>query len=243
VEDAMTERVLVTGGSQSIGRGIVERLLDDGYEVTILDRVRPEPAMAARWIQVDLMDGDATDAAVREALSDGPITRVVHNVGHVRPNLLEDTKLEDFDAVIALNVRPAIRITQALLPGMKTARSGRIAAISSRAALGKELRTSYAASKSALHGLVKTWALELARDGITVNAVAPGSIETPLWRAANPSQDPRTQKILDSIPVGRIGVPADIANAVAFFLDGRSSFVTGQILYVCGGFTVGSAGV
>src|SRR3546814_1730640 len=115
---------------------------------------------------------------------------------------------------------------------------GRIVAISSRAALGKELRTSYAASKSALHGLMKTWALELARDGITANAIGPGSIETPLWHAANPSQDPRTQKILDSIPVGRPGTPAAIANAVSFFLDARSGFVTGQVLYVCGGLTV-----
>lgn len=237
----MTDRVLVTGGSRSIGRGIVERMLEEGYEPVILDRMAPEPAVKARWIEVDLTDGEATDAAVREALADGPITRVVHNVGHVRPNLLEDTKLEDFDAVMALNVRPAIRITQALLPGMKRAGFGRIVAISSRAALGKELRSSYAASKAALHGLMKTWALELARDGITANAIGPGSIETPLWHAANPSQDPRTQRILDSIPVGRIGTTADIANGVAFFLDARSGFVTGQVLYICGGLTVGSA--
>src|SRR3546814_3952805 len=75
----------------AVGRGSVERLQQDGYEVVILDRVAPEPATAARWIEVDLMDGEATDAAVREALADGPIARVVHNVGHVRPNLLEDT--------------------------------------------------------------------------------------------------------------------------------------------------------
>ena len=154
---------------------------------------------------------------------------------------MDETRLADFDDVMTLNVKTVIRITQALLPGMRAAHSGRVVAISSRAALGKELRSSYAASKAALHGLMKTWALELARDGITANAVAPGSIETPLWHAANPSQDPRTQKILDSIPVGRLGQPEDIANAVAFFLDRRSGFVTGQVLYVCGGLTVGSA--
>lgn len=237
----MAERVLVTGGARSIGRGIVARLLHEDYEVTILDREAPEPATTAHWIPVDLMDGDATDAAVREALADGPITRVVHNVGHVRPNPVDETRLSDFDDVMTLNVKTVIRITQALLPGMRAAHSGRVVSISSRAALGKELRSSYAASKAALHGLMKTWALELARDGITANAVAPGSIETPLWHAANPSQDPRTQKILDSIPVGRLGQPEDIANAVAFFLDRRSDFVTGQVLYVCGGLTVGSA--
>ncbi|MEQ8817751.1 MAG: SDR family oxidoreductase [Thalassobaculum sp.] len=237
----MAERVLVTGGARSIGRGIVARLLHEEYEVTILDREAPEPSTTAHWIQVDLMDGEATDAAVREALADGPITRVVHNVGHVRPNQVDETRLADFDDVMTLNVKTVIRITQALLPGMRAAHSGRVVAISSRAALGKELRSSYAASKAALHGLMKTWALELARDGITANAVAPGSIETPLWHAANPSQDPRTQKILESIPVGRLGQPEDIANAVAFFLDRRSGFVTGQVLYVCGGLTVGSA--
>jgi len=237
----MAERVLVTGGARSIGRGIVARLLHEDYEVTILDREAPEPATTAHWIQVDLMDGDATDAAVREALVDGPITRVVHNVGHVRPNQVDETRLSDFDDVMTLNVKTVIRITQALLPGMRAAHSGRVVSISSRAALGKELRSSYAASKAALHGLMKTWALELAHDGITANAVAPGSIETPLWHAANPSQDPRTQKILDSIPVGRLGQPEDIANAVAFFLDGRSGYVTGQVMYVCGGLTVGSA--
>ena len=81
----------------------------------------------------------------------------------------------------------------------------------------------------------------MARDGITANAIGPGSIETPLWHSANPADDPRTQKILDSIPVGRLGQPEDIANAVSFFLDARSGFTTGQVLYVCGGLTVGSA--
>lgn len=237
----MVDRVLVTGGSRSIGRGIVARLLHDDYEVVILDREAPEPSTTAQWIRVDLMDGDATDAAVREALAGGPITRVVHNVGQVRPSQIDETRLADFDDVMQLNVKTAIRVTQALLPGMRAAHFGRIVAISSRAALGKELRSSYAASKAALHGLMKTWALELARDGITANAVAPGSIDTPLWRAANPSQDPRTQKILDGIPVGHLGRPEDIANAAAFFLDARTGYVTGQVLYVCGGLTVGSA--
>src|SRR3546814_19394078 len=79
---------------------------------------------------------------------------------------------------------------------------------------------------------MKTWALELARDGITANAIGPGSIEPPLWHAANQSQDPRTQKLLDSIPVGRLGTPADIENAVSFFLDDRSGCGTGHVLYV-----------
>jgi NAD(P)-dependent dehydrogenase (short-subunit alcohol dehydrogenase family) len=235
------ERVLVTGGSRSIGRGIVERLKDDGYEVVILDLVPPEPAVQARWVEVDMMDEIGLDRSLADVLADGPITRVVHNVGHVRPHVLDDTTLEDFDAVMRLNVRCSIQVTKALLPGMRKEEFGRICSISSRAALGKEVRTAYAASKAAIHGMTKTWALELARDGITANAIGPGSIETPLWHSANPADDPRTHKILDSIPVGRLGQPDDIANAVSFFLDRRSGFVTGQVLYVCGGLTVGSA--
>ena len=235
------ERALVTGGSRSIGRGIVERLKADGYEIVILDHVAPEPAVQSRWVEGDLMDEIGLDRALTDVLKDGPITRVVHNVGHVRPHILEDTTLEDFDAVMRLNVRCAIQVTKALLPGMRAAKFGRICSISSRAALGKEVRSAYAASKAALHGLTKTWALEMARDGITANAIGPGSIETPLWHSANPADDPRTQKILDSIPVGRLGQPEDIANAVSFFLDARSGFTTGQVLYVCGGLTVGSA--
>ena len=233
---------LVTGGSRSIGGGIYRRLTEDGYKVLILDREAPDHEAHSAFIQVDLMDEGATAAALDEALAGGRrIGRLVNNVGHVKPATVEEQRLEDFDAVMRLNVRVAMQIGQALIPGMRHLGGGRIASISSRAALGKELRTAYAASKSALHGLTKTWALELAKDGITVNCVAPGSIDTPLWRAVNPSQDPRTQKIIDGIPVGRLGTPDDIANAVSFLLDERSGFVTGQILYVCGGLTVGSA--
>src|SRR3546814_17369300 len=93
----MTDRVLVTGGARSIGRGIVERLQQDGYEVVILDRVAPEPATAARWNEVDLMDGEAPDAPVPEALADGPLARGVHNVGHVRPTLLAAHPPQDLE--------------------------------------------------------------------------------------------------------------------------------------------------
>ncbi len=94
------ERALVTGGSRSIGRGIVQRLIEDGYEVVILDRVEPDPPLQTRWINVDLTDTDAIHAALDDVIKDGPITRVCHNVGHVKPALLDDTTLEDFDALL-----------------------------------------------------------------------------------------------------------------------------------------------
>lgn len=237
------QRVLVTGGSQGIGRAIAERAGRDGYAVTIFDRVAPADPGLGEYVAVDLSDEKATAAALASALARGPITRLVNNVGMVRPALLEDTKLDDFDAVIRLNVRVALQCTQALLPGMRSARFGRIVSIGSRAALGKELRTAYSASKAALVGLTRSWALELAPSGITTNLIAPGPIETELWAKANPADSPRTKAIIAGLPMRRLGTPADIANAAAFFLNAENGFVTGQTLYVCGGASVGVAAV
>jgi NAD(P)-dependent dehydrogenase (short-subunit alcohol dehydrogenase family) len=165
----------------------------------------------------------------------------VNNVGIVRPAPLEETSVEDLAAVLDVNLRSAILAAQALLPTMREAGFGRIVNIASRAALGKELRTAYAASKAGLIGLTRTWALELAAQGITVNAIGPGPIATELFRRANPDNSPRTRAIIEGVPVKRLGTPDDIAHAAAFFLDDRAGFVTGQTVYVCGGLTVGMA--
>lgn len=113
--------------------------------------------------------------------------------------------------------------------------------MASRAALGKELRTAYAASKAGLIGMTRVWSLELGALGVTVNAIGPGPIATELFNRANPPGDPRTEAIIGSIPVRRVGTPEGVANAAWFFLDERSGFVTGQTLYVCGGMTVGTS--
>jgi 3-oxoacyl-[acyl-carrier protein] reductase len=231
--------IVVTGGSGEIGSAICARAAADGYAVINLDVAAPRDGGIGRWCKVDLADVAATRDALTGIVAAAPVLRLVNCAGMVRPALLDDTDVAAFDAVMALNVRAAMLCAQAVVPGMRRAGFGRIVAISSRASLGKELRTAYAASKAALHGMTRTWALELAKDGITANAVAPGSIETSLFRRANPPDDPRTQAILAAIPVGRIGTPIDVANAVSFFLDRRSGFVTGQTMYVCGGLTVG----
>lgn len=238
----MSERALVTGGSAGIGRAVVERLAADGYDCVVFDRVAPEGDLPGRWFEVDLSNRMETAAALNRALDGGPITRLVNNVGVVRPGSLEDASTIDFDMAISLNLRCALQCTQALVPGMKAARFGRIVNISSRAALGKELRSVYSATKAGLHGFVKTWALELGAFGITANAIGPGPIRTALFEAANPPDSPRTKAIVQGVPVKRMGQPADIANAASFFLDSRSGFVTGQVLYVCGGMTVGVVG-
>jgi NAD(P)-dependent dehydrogenase (short-subunit alcohol dehydrogenase family) len=236
----MTDRALVTGGANGIGRAIVERLAADGYDCVVFDRAAPRNDLPAAYAEVDLADRAATASAIEKALQDGPITRLVNNVGVVRPGTLEDASAADFEAAVSLNLRCALQCTQALVPGMKAARFGRIVNISSRAALGKELRSVYSATKAGLHGFAKTWALELGPFGITANAIGPGPIRTALFEAANPPDSPRTRAIIDGVPVKRMGEPADIANAASFLLDARSGFVTGQVLYVCGGMTVGT---
>jgi NADP-dependent 3-hydroxy acid dehydrogenase YdfG len=150
-----------------------------------------------------------------------------------------DVNDQDFDAVYALNLKAPMVLTQCLLPYMRKAHFGRIVNIASRAALGKEERTAYSATKAGLQGMTRTWALELAQFGITVNAIGPGPIATELFTSGNPPGAPKTIKIVESIPVKRMGQPEDIAHAAAYLMDERASFVTGQTLYVCGGMTVG----
>ena len=237
----MARSVLVTGASNGIGRGIVDRLARDGFFPVNLDIKPPRNDAPGDFLAVDLADPDATVAALDDAVGRYQPYGLVNNVGMVAPAALEDTTVADLDQVFGLNLRAAVLCTQRLVPGMRAAGGGRIVTISSRAALGKELRSSYAASKASLIGLTKSWALELAGDGITVNVIGPGPIATDLFNAANPPDSPRTRAIVDGVPVRRLGTPADIAHAAAFFMSEAASFVTGQVLYVCGGMTVGRA--
>lgn len=230
------ERVLITGGAAGIGAACARRCLDEGYDVVVIDRI-------GDGLIADLSDVRQTALALSQALEGGPITRLVNNVGVVVPADAEHQTLEELERAWALNVRCAQQCMQALLPGMRAAGFGRIVNMSSRAALGKELRTAYAATKAALLGMTRVWALELGPLGITANAIGPGPIRTELFDRANPPDAPRTQAIVDAIPVKRIGTPDDVAHAAAYLLDARSGFVTGQVLYVCGGMTVGVAGV
>jgi len=231
----MRERVLVTGGAAGIGLAVAERCRADGYEPIVIDR-------DGDGIRADLSDPAATVDALARALDSEPITRLVNNVGVVRPGPIEAQTLDDLEAAVSLNLRSALQCVQALLPGMKRAGFGRIVNVSSRAALGKQHRTAYAATKAGLQGMAKVWALELGPHGITANAIGPGPIRTALFDTANPPDTPRTRAIVEAIPVRRMGEPEDVAQAVSFLLDRRSGFVTGQVLYVCGGMTVGSAG-
>lgn len=232
---------LVTGGSNGIGAAIAAARAAAGEAVINFDRDAPADGGRGRWIPVDLIDDAALKDAMQDALSGHDIVRVVNCAGVALLDAIEEFEAEDMRRTMDLNVIAPALIVQACLPAMKERHFGRILNIASRAALGKTLRTAYAGSKGALISATRVWALELAQHGITVNAIGPGPIETELFRNANPADSPVTQQMRGTIPVGRFGQPEDIAHTADYFLDDRAGFVTGQVLYVCGGMTIGVA--
>lgn len=235
-------KVLVTGASRGIGRSICERLAADGYAVTGIARTRPDDWPDSRpFHTVDLAERDAVRSTLAKIAAQGPYYGLVNNVGFVPTGKLEDVDVAELHKAVTLNLEVNILCAQALLPGMRGMGQGRIVNIGSRAALGKHERTLYSTTKAGVIGMTRTWALELAADGITVNAISPGPIATEFFNAANNAESDATRKLLKSIPVGRIGQPEDVAHAVAYFMDVRSGFVTGQTHYVCGGITIGAA--
>jgi len=235
-------KVLVTGASRGIGRSICERLDADGYEVIGIARNRPADwPEHMRFHSADLSDRNIVKETLARVAEAGPFYGLVNNVGFVPIGTLENVDTLELQRAIALNVEVDILCAQALLGGMRSLGSGRIVNISSRAALGKAGRTLYSMTKAGVIGMTRTWALELAVDGITVNAIAPGPIATEFFQSANDQNDEATRKLLAGIPVGRIGQPRDVAHTAAYLIDPRCGFVTGQTHYVCGGITVGAA--
>ena len=240
-EEAGPRVAAVTGGSAGIGLAICEQLLADGYEVVSLARrACPIDHPRLHSMEVDLMDRAATVAAAAELTRRFEVTTLIHNAGVIRAALLPDVKLDDLDALVDLHLGCAIQLLQAALPAMKSQRFGRVVLMSSRAAVGLATRTAYSATKAGMLGMARTWALELAADGITVNVVAPGPIRTDMFFDVVPAGSDKERALAASIPVKRLGESADVARAVAFFTDPAASFVTGQVLYVCGGTSVGS---
>lgn len=238
----MSEKVvLVTGGSAGIGKSICRHFLDEGYLVLNLSR-RESEDKHARLIDrpVDLADVEATREAIAELTGEYAVTTLVHNAGVIRPNLIEDVQLEDLQYLTNLHLSASILLTQGVLDAMKGAAFGRIVIIGSRAMLGLETRTSYAATKAAQIGLVRTWAMELGQHGITVNAIAPGPIVTDMFTEVVPEDSDKAEQIAQGLPVKRLGRADDVARAVMFLAAPENGFITGQCLFVCGGASLGS---
>ncbi len=233
---------IVTGGSAGIGATICRRMLDADYEVVSLARRRPDwshPTLHA--VEVDLTDATATKQAAESVAEQYAVGTVIHNAGVIQPNLLPDVRQEDLHDLTQLHLGAVILIVQAVLPGMRERKFGRIVLMSSRAALGLQTRTAYSATKAGMIGMARTWALELAPFGVTVNVVAPGPIQdTEMFREVIPAGSEREAAVAKTIPVGRLGRSDDVARAVMFFADPENSFITGQVLYVCGGASIAS---
>ena len=238
-----TKTTLITGGGSGIGATLTKNLIAKGEVVVTLGLDLPN------WkhdnlisYQADLTDTEQTNEAAQLISSSHKINNIVHNAGMILPNLLPKVKTDDILTLSHLHLAAPIALTQAILPNMINDKNGRIVFISSRASMAMPTRSAYAATKAGIHGLAKTWALELAENNITVNVIAPGPVLTQNFWDLVPKDSELQQEISDNIPVGRIGTTGDIANAVEFFLDEKASFVTGQVLYVCGGTSLKGLG-
>jgi 3-oxoacyl-[acyl-carrier protein] reductase len=235
-----SRRVLITGASKGIGNAVAERLAAEGHHPVGIARSAPKN-FPGEFYTIDLADRDATAAVLDDITSSGTVGAVVNNVGLIRRAPLGSIDLDDLAPIYDLNVRVAVQVVQAVLPGMKAQGWGRIVNISSMATLGTPNRSAYAAAKAALDACTRIWAGELSPTGITVNSVAPGFTETEMFRQNTPTGSPAESRILAGIPLNRFGQPRELAAAVCFLLSEDAGFITGQTLRVDGGGSIAAA--
>jgi 3-oxoacyl-[acyl-carrier protein] reductase len=249
--DTTTGRVaIVTGGARGIGAATAKRLAADGFAVGVIDlaedttqdTVETIRAAGGRALGVgaDVTLTEQVERAV-QAIADGlgAPTVLVNNAGILRDNLIFKMTDEDWDRVVAVHLRGAFLMTRAVQRYQVQAKWGRIVSLSSTSALGNRGQANYSAVKAGLQGFTKTLAIELGRYNVTANAIAPGFIATDMLRQTAERMHITFEQFLEGaakeIPVGRVGQPDDIANAVSFFCSEAASFVSGQVLYVAGG--------
>jgi len=241
---------IVTGAARGIGAATAVRLAQDGFAVAVLDleesaaKGTADAIVAAGGTAIavgaDVADAGAVDAAVTRIADElGAPTVLVNNAGITRDNLLFKMTEQDWDAVMGVHLRGSFLMARAVQRYMVDAKWGRIVNLSSTSALGNRGQANYSAAKAGLQGFTKTLALELGRFGITANCIAPGFITSEMTRATAErlglEWDSYLADRIKAIPVARSGEVEDIAHTVSFFVDDRSGFVSGQVIYVAGG--------
>lgn len=242
----MSDGALVTGAGRGIGAAIAHELGARGFRVAVNDisEEHAESVVAsirsaggdAATVVGDVSTTDGAQAVVAAAEEHASLDVLVNNAGIVRDNMIPKISEEDWDTVLRVNLTAPFLLIQAATAGMVERGYGRVVNVTSRAWLGSIGQANYSSSKGGLVSLTRATALELARRGVTVNCVAPGLIDTPLVQKL----DERVrERLLKAQPTLTMGSPDDVARAVAFFAGRDSSFITGQLLYVCGGKSVG----
>ncbi|MBP5262701.1 MAG: 3-oxoacyl-[acyl-carrier-protein] reductase [Clostridiales bacterium] len=241
----MAKTAIVTGSARGIGKCIAETLAKDGFDIVIVDACPIENSeetaaeiakigVKTKAYKCNVTNSEEVNAVVEEVNSEfGSVDVLVNNAGITRDGLFVRMKEEDFDLVVAVNLKGTYNFTRAAAPIMMKQRSGRIVSISSIVGIqGNAGQVNYSASKAGIIGLTKSVARELASRGVTANAIAPGYVETPMTAVL---PDKVKEAMLDAIPMKRYGQVEDIANCVSFLVSDKASYITGQVISVDGG--------
>ena len=240
---------IVTGSGQGIGEGIARVLAQAGAKVVVNDLVAEKvdkvvaDFTAAGYTAIghtsDVSVADGAESLIQAGIDEwGRVDILVNNVGIARDGWLVKMSEENWDDVLRVNLKSQFLCCRAAAPHMMEQKHGRIINISSRAWLGGAGQANYSASKGAVVSLTRTLALEFARYGITANCIAPALVDTPLFRGL---KEEVQERLIKTVPMGRLGTPEDLGNAALFFASDEASYVTGQVMYVCGGRSLGAA--
>ena len=229
--------VLITGASRGIGLATA-KLISKKFQVIGVSRKKAKK-FPGKFYECDLSNSSEINKLIKEIKKNYNIYGIVNNAGASFGQSIKEFDLETFEKSINLNLKATVHLSKGFVDQMIKNKIGRIINVASRAVLGRENRTSYSAAKAGLYGFSRTWALELAKRNITVNIISPGPILTELQRKNNNQTKKYKKEFLQQNPMGRFGKPEEVAHAIDFFLSEKSSFITGQSLYVCGGMSIG----